>query len=207
MTVNSNSSSSPKTELRQALRSRLKAAPAEASHHASLNQRLLSLIRSLHGTAPQGIWAGFAAIDFEPDILPTMRALANQVEWALPRVEKNHLAFYLVDDFTTLLRNRFGILEPNPERARGGPIAVENFGGMLIPGVAFDRFGNRLGRGRGYYDRALAAFDIDKNRTIKIGVGFENQISAEAIPTESFDRPMDWVVTEAHAYCCGPRHS
>jgi len=206
VTVNSKSSS-PKTELRRALRLRLKSEPAKPTHHAALNQRLLALIRSsIADQSAKGVWAGFAATDFEPDILPTMRALENEVEWALPRVEEHHLAFYLVDDFSTLVRNRWGILEPRPERSRG-PVAVAHFAGMIIPGVAFDHHGNRLGRGRGFYDRALAASTFDKKRTIKIGVGFERQISAEEIPTESFDRPMDWVVTEAHAYCCGSTHS
>lgn len=199
MTENTKSSSQ-KMELRRALRQRLISHPAKPSHHAALNQRLLSLIRSITGGSASGIWAGFAAMEFEPDIQPTMRALESEVEWAFPRVEEHHLVFYLVDDLSTLVRNRWGILEPNPGRSRG-PVSAQHFAGMIIPGVAFDRFGNRLGRGRGFYDRALAISSIDKKRTIKIGVGFESQISAEEIPSESFDRPMDWVVTEAQTYC------
>lgn len=60
----------------------------------------------------------------------------------------------------------------------------------VIPGVSFDRKGNRLGRGKGYYDRLLPLL-----HSYNIGICFEFQMSEE-IPTETFDKPMDEVWTE-----------
>jgi 5-formyltetrahydrofolate cyclo-ligase len=60
---------------------------------------------------------------------------------------------------------------------------------ILVPGVAFDLQGNRLGRGKGFYDRLLAEI-----RGVKCGVAFEEQIVDE-IPVGSHDAAMDFIVT------------
>ncbi|EJW97620.1 5-formyltetrahydrofolate cyclo-ligase, partial [gut metagenome] len=65
---------------------------------------------------------------------------------------------------------------------------------IIVPGVAFDKNRNRMGRGRGFYDRLLS----DVNAT-KIGICFGFQIS-EDIPVEPFDKKMDMVITEDHIY-------
>ncbi|MDE6843571.1 MAG: 5-formyltetrahydrofolate cyclo-ligase, partial [Muribaculaceae bacterium] len=62
---------------------------------------------------------------------------------------------------------------------------------MVIPGVAFDRRGNRMGRGKGFYDRLLQTA-----KATKIGVGYEFQLMDE-IPTEEHDVPMDIVITQS----------
>jgi len=59
---------------------------------------------------------------------------------------------------------------------------------ILVPGVAFDRYGNRLGRGKAYYDKFLHT-----TKALKVGVCFEEQL-AEKIPTDHHDLPMDQVV-------------
>ena len=62
---------------------------------------------------------------------------------------------------------------------------------IVVPGVAFDKCGNRMGRGRGFYDRLLKTTP----NAYKVGVAFDFQIY-DSIPTESFDVPMDCVVSE-----------
>ena len=62
---------------------------------------------------------------------------------------------------------------------------------IVVPGVAFDRMGNRMGRGRGFYDRLLKSTP----NAYKVGVAFDFQI-LDTIPTESFDVPMNKVVSE-----------
>lgn len=64
----------------------------------------------------------------------------------------------------------------------------------IIPGVAFDREGNRLGRGRGFYDRLLKAV-----KAPKIGIAFEKQMVAQ-VPHTKYDVPMTMVVTEYETY-------
>lgn len=64
----------------------------------------------------------------------------------------------------------------------------------IIPGVAFDISGNRLGRGRGFYDRLLPALDCEL-----IGLGFDYQI-VDCVPMESFDRKLSKVITETNIF-------
>lgn len=87
---------------------------------------------------------------------------------------------------TRFITGHYGIREP----ATTQPINVENIDLFLIPGVAFDEAGNRLGRGGGYYDRLLKNF----NGT-RMAVAFDFQL-AEHIPTDPHDIPMHAILTE-----------
>ena len=64
---------------------------------------------------------------------------------------------------------------------------------IIVPGVAFDLQHNRLGRGRGFYDRLLSSLSAPK-----VGICFDFQL-IDSVPTESFDRLMDSVVSESYA--------
>ena len=81
---------------------------------------------------------------------------------------------------------QFGILEPT------GPVftQLEAVEMIVVPGVAFDRHNNRMGRGRGFYDRLLKSTP----NALKVGVAFDFQMFDE-IPTEPFDVPMDEVIS------------
>ena len=82
---------------------------------------------------------------------------------------------------------QFGIPEPvGPEYT-----TLEKVDMIVVPGVAFDRKRNRMGRGRGFYDRLLKSTP----NAVKVGVAFDFQIF-DAIPVEPFDVPMDAVITE-----------
>lgn len=82
---------------------------------------------------------------------------------------------------------QFGIPEPV------GPVfeALEQVQMIVVPGVAFDRNKNRMGRGRGFYDRLLKSTP----NAVKVGVAFSFQLF-DTIPVEPFDVPMDIVVSE-----------
>lgn len=84
----------------------------------------------------------------------------------------------------------FGILEPKSEFLR--PIPLEEAQVVLVPGVAWDRRGYRIGYGGGFYDRAINSLRRDP---IKIGLSYEFQI-VHRIPTTSYDRPVEKVATE-----------
>lgn len=64
---------------------------------------------------------------------------------------------------------------------------------IIVPAVAYDRAGNRVGRGKGYYDRLLA-----RARALKIGVGYDFQLIDEGIDAEEHDIPVDFVITDRH---------
>lgn len=95
-----------------------------------------------------------------------------------------------------LTTNRYGILEPTP----AGGVTARQLDLILVPCVAVDRQGNRLGFGAGYYDRALrmpsgpAPWD-ERSHTVTIAVAYEFQL-LEALATEDWDVPMDLVVTD-----------
>lgn len=82
---------------------------------------------------------------------------------------------------------QFGIGEPT------GPefTALETIGMIIVPGMAFDRNNNRMGRGRGFYDRLLKSTP----NAFKVGVAFDFQM-VENVPTEEFDVPMNAVIFE-----------
>ncbi|MCX7774048.1 MAG: 5-formyltetrahydrofolate cyclo-ligase [Clostridia bacterium] len=88
-----------------------------------------------------------------------------------------------------LIQARFGLLEPAPHKKAIKPEKIDL---ILIPGVAFDQTGNRLGHGRGYYDRFLLKCRKD---AYKLGVAFDFQVLS-ALPFESYDIRMNAVVTE-----------
>lgn len=88
---------------------------------------------------------------------------------------------------------QFGIGEPSgPEYT-----ALDNIEMIIVPGVAFDSFNHRMGRGRGFYDRLLKSTP----KAFKVGVAFDFQM-VELVPTESFDVPMDAVICESKTTNC-----
>lgn len=91
-----------------------------------------------------------------------------------------------IHSFGELRLSEFRILAPPPGEAFRGGIDV-----CICPGIAFSENGDRLGSGRGYYDRYLSAHPP----RITIGLAFECQIVKD-LPAEPHDRPMDWIITE-----------
>lgn len=132
-----------------------------------------------------GVVFGFAPMRLEPD---WTGAIGAGWDVALPRTEAGGLAFHRVTDFSTLAKGRLGAREP----AGGEVIAPSAANVILVPGVAFDRDGARLGRGGGYYDRLLASVPASARR---IGVCFACQI-VERVPVEPHDVALDEIVTE-----------
>ncbi len=88
-----------------------------------------------------------------------------------------------------LVKNRFGIFEPSTA------VNVKNFDIVVVPGVAFDKNCDRLGFGKGYYDRLLTEIKTK----LKIGLSYDLQIVDE-LPSEVHDIPMDIVLTETKIY-------
>jgi 5-formyltetrahydrofolate cyclo-ligase len=89
----------------------------------------------------------------------------------------------------------FGILQPRPSFLR--EVEPSKIDLWILPGVAFDEDGNRLGFGGGYYDRCLAG-----RRGDAIGLAFDFQIIDESLPVEENDRPVDQIMTETRTIFC-----
>lgn len=112
----------------------------------------------------------------------------NKIRTALPRVEGEELRFYLVSGKEELHPGYMGILEPSGNAAP----AVEDNALVLVPGMAFDRKGFRLGYGGGFYDRFFARCLGCR----KWGLAYEFQI-VEEVPHEAWDQRMDRIFTPA----------
>ena len=115
--------------------------------------------------------------------------------FAYPRfhVDRGYAAA-VVTDLDELLPGKFGILEPLLNAPEVSPGEVDL---VLVPGVAFDSAGNRLGRGRGFYDRWLESLG-----GLKVGVGFDHQL-IEKVPTEPHDMQLDAVAVPSRTVMAG----
>lgn len=112
--------------------------------------------------------------------------------------ERKCLLLPCVDGDNLLLRQYTGSesMQPGPQFGIPEPVgpvyeSLDKIEMIVVPGVAFDRQRNRMGRGRGFYDRLLKSTP----NAVKVGVAFDFQIF-DSIPVEVFDVPMDVVVTE-----------
>lgn len=123
------------------------------------------------------------------------RLLQNGKQVVAPKVDSvNELQQYFIKDFFELQAGAFGILEPPADSNRLAP--VEQFDLVLVPGLAFDRTGRRLGAGKGYYDRFLAPVTAPK-----IALAFAFQI-VDKIPIAAHDQQVDVIVTEKEVITC-----
>lgn len=103
----------------------------------------------------------------------------------LPKVINNDLVFYKITKETILIKSAFGVYEPIEENNYNGNIDL-----IIVPGVCFDKNNNRLGFGKGYYDRYLS-----NNSIKKIGICFKEQL-LDNIPTDINDMKMDLIITD-----------
>ncbi|HUP00464.1 MAG TPA: 5-formyltetrahydrofolate cyclo-ligase [Gemmatimonadota bacterium] len=117
------------------------------------------------------------------------RVLCPRVVWRERRIES-----YEIGSPADLAPARLGLWEPDPTRSR---LASESeIDLVLVPGIAFDPQGRRIGYGAGFYDRFLA-----RVQSSKIALAFSLQVVPE-VPTTEHDVPVDWIVTEAEAIDC-----
>lgn len=111
-----------------------------------------------------------------------------------PLVKDRHMDFCFVDDLSELQRGSFGIEEPDSGPAVDG-CCIDL---IVLPGVAFDRRGRRLGYGQGYYDRYIASL---QTRPVTVGLCFEGQLH-DGLPHENHDCFVDWIATESEIIPC-----
>lgn len=127
-----------------------------------------------------------------PDELPTLEFIDKwhgTKQFFLPRVNGVNLEI-LPYDKSRLRLGAFQIEEP-----QGDDVAdVSEIEMIVVPGVAYDRKGNRVGRGKGYYDRLLAT-----SRAVKVGLAYDFQMVDE-IDAEPHDVRVDVVITERGVY-------
>lgn len=145
---------------------------------------------------PHSIMAGFYPTKTECSplmILSTLLELSHKI--TLPTIENERMMFKQVQSLekTQLILHHHKFYEP-PAHAEALTPEI-----ILLPLVAFDETKNRLGRGGGFYDRALAQIHQNGYNPVTIGIAFECQ-KTQQIPVEVHDQPMDYIITEAAIY-------
>lgn len=132
----------------------------------------------------------YAAFNQEVNTLPLIRqALLDGKKVALPRVMKEDIEFYYITSITDLEESSFGIPEPEPVAM----LQLEKDSNLiLVPGLAFDKKGNRIGYGKSFYDRY---FKAHKESFLKICFAYDFQVYEE-IPFEAHDVKIDILITE-----------
>jgi len=139
--------------------------------------------------------AAYLASPQEVDLLPWFEiawAAGQQVYVPVLSEIPGHMAFYCIGPKTPLQQGRFKLMEPSIS-ASDIPATPSDLDVALIPLLAFDGQGHRLGMGGGYYDRYFAQA---KHRPLMIGVGYQLQQAEHILPTEPWDINLSGVVTE-----------
>lgn len=134
-----------------------------------------------------GKWACFRGLLLEPNLetLWNEHSILKDIEWFFPRMNGKTLSFHSACGWE---KGSFEVWEP---LASCAAIEARELQGFLVPGVGFNVRGERLGHGKGFYDRALADCS-----GIKLGVGFQRQVIDGSFGFEEWDVPMDLICTE-----------
>jgi len=124
-------------------------------------------------------------------------AIANGHKAALPVIQKDTLILKFIEwtAESEMAQNKYCIEEPS-----SGEELIPDI--VIVPFLAFDRRGNRLGQGGGYYDATLAELRKTKD-ILAIGMGYSQQAVLFNLPYEDHDEPLDWVITPAKAHYFG----
>ncbi|PKP77095.1 MAG: 5-formyltetrahydrofolate cyclo-ligase [Alphaproteobacteria bacterium HGW-Alphaproteobacteria-3] len=191
-------SAEAKRSAREAARRRRDSAHAalRASAPALIASNFLASVPLAEGSCI----AGYAAIGSEADPAELLLRLSGRGHSCLlPRVATRSmpLVFKGWQPGDELVPGDHGTREPKPDAPEGRPDIV------LVPLLAFDAQGRRLGYGGGYYDRTLEKLRQERRGVVAVGVAFSAQ-EAQDLPEEEFDARLDWIVTEKGARAFGP---
>lgn len=180
--------SDEKKELRAAATQRRK--EAFDLHGEGASRKLAAHGLNFLNLAPSAIVSGFLAIREEINPEPLMADLhAKGHKLALPVMEGKGLPLIMRlwapgDEMMTV---KWGIVEPLPDKPAVDPDV------LIVPLLAFDKRGYRLGYGGGFYDRTLARLRAVKP-VITVGVAYDEQ-EVDVVPTDVYDQQLDWMLT------------
>lgn len=149
--------------------------------------------------------AGFVSTRSEIDTGPLLEELRKRgVEVVLPRVSTGlippRLRFHRVEKRSELVFGIFGLLEPAPDSPE---LAAQDIDVFMVPGLAFDKRGARIGYGGGYYDELAAYVRAHPDATAArfMGFAFDFQL-VETCPSGEWDVPLDTIVTDERVVRC-----
>lgn len=179
-----------KNNIRQSLLLKRKQIPQEKKVQAS--EIICEFFKNSPAIQKAEILYLYIAKDPELSLMPLLRwALEQKKCVGVPKVHGDTMDFYQLTELEQLSPGAFGILEPNDDC----PLLQAKECICLVPGVGFDKSGNRMGYGKGYYDKYFSQYpDL-----IRIGISYEEQV-VEHIPADAYDKKMHMVVTPNRQY-------
>ena len=184
-----------KTKLRNKIRAILKNIPPQK--RTSDSRKLRAELKNQPFIHSARSILFFAPLPDELDLWPALEeALAEGKVVALPCFDarnRRYLPRRVTDLRVELVSGQFGVREPQPACIE---LPLADLDLILVPGVAFDTQGHRLGRGKGFYDRWLSDFNGKK-----IGIAFDEQL-VDAVPVEEQDIRMDFILTPTRCVKC-----
>ncbi len=192
-------------QIKKELRARAKEARARAHavHGSGAGAQLASVPLAEIAPAWPCVVSGFLPIGEEIDPVPLMRAAeAGGCTLALPVILKKAtpLTFRRWAAEDVLVERMWGIREPS----EASPEVLPDV--LLVPLLAFDAEGYRLGYGGGFYDRSLAKLRALKPVTA-VGIAYDEQ-AFDAVPRDRYDEPCDYILTPSGLHdCCGAARS
>ena len=176
-----------KRRLREAaLAARRTLSPREVAGLSVAIQEQLLALEEYRAARVIHAYVGVKANEVRTDRI-LLETLESGRRLVVPRVEGGELAHHEIGALSELRAGAFGLLEPASSAPVVDPAEIDL---VVVPGVAFDRSGNRLGLGRGYYDRFLAGV-----RAVKAALLYRMQL-VEEVPAGEGDVPVDLLVTE-----------
>lgn len=179
-----------KEQLRRRMREQLKKQPPELRRSKS-GLVLGRLMKDLDFQKSNAIMF-YVSTDEEVDTVPLLKGMLKAGRAvAVPFLNRTNgrLIPVLIRSWKELEPGSYDVLEPRPDLAV--PFDVQKIDLILVPGLAFDRSGNRIGRGKGYYDRFLNTLP---SRAKRYGLAFDFQL-VRAVPSTTGDERVDRVIT------------
>jgi len=179
-----------KKELRELMLSKRNACIGEEKQRADENLQKQLLESELYKKAKTVCF--YVSLPREPDTqrIITLELANNQKNIIVPSIVNNRMLLFQITSLSTLHEGTLGVLEPRIDHEK--EIDPQTIDCWIIPGVAFDMQGNRLGRGKGYYDSVLKI-----TNGIKIGYCYSFQV-IPIVPTESYDQKVDYILTDTY---------
>jgi 5-formyltetrahydrofolate cyclo-ligase len=190
---------SPVAALKDALRTRARArrAALDPALRAAAAEKLPHIFLAAHSPPPGAVVSGYWPLGDELDprpLLTVLRGLGCRIALPVTGERRTPLTFRLWDPARRLVSGRFGTMIPDEIQPETTPDV------LLLPLLAFDRQGGRLGYGGGYYDRTLTQLRKNGGSILAVGLAYAAQ-ETENVPIGPFDRHLDGICTENCFFC------
>ncbi len=180
-----------KSKIRETVLNQLKIQPL--SERSRKNEKILNQISQLNSFQKSKVIMFYVAMNEEVDTVPLLKKVLQENRTVtVPFVDKKNsslLSVQILDPQKDLAPGSYGILEPKEHLIK--PFDLKRLDLVLVPGIAFDRKGRRLGRGKGYYDRFLKSLPPHVET---IGLAYDFQLM-ETIPVNDLDIAVSRVIS------------